>query len=173
MARLGCYGKDHDEEIQNWPAKAKGTLRFHKAREMGLSDRVAEVIHESLDTIEPENLQVVSVQCLSMFPWTANFVFQRWLTTNEFITFSRLGLNYSKSNWDTRITPGRNKVWPGLYDLSRIRQKMFEERACLKKERFRNRWRSSGRNDLQRIDVSSFGSISSSPRYPSISVVFE
>ena len=74
MPRLGCHGKnneesigkDRDEKIQNRPAEVECALRFHKARAMGLSDRVAEVIHESLDTIEPEHLQVVSVQCLNM-----------------------------------------------------------------------------------------------------------
>ena len=91
-------------------------LRFDKTREVGLSGRVAEVINESLDTIEPEHLEIVStVQCLNMFPWEATFWFHRWLTINEFNSFRRLGLNYSKSNWDTRITPGRNTV---RYDLS-------------------------------------------------------
>ena len=86
MARLGGYGKDRDEEIQNWPAKAKGTLEFDIAGEKGLSARV-EVINESLDTIEPEHLEVVStVQCLNMFPWEATFWFHRWLrrSTNSF-----------------------------------------------------------------------------------------
>ena len=98
-------------------------LRFDKTREVGLSGRVAEVINESLDTIEPEHLEIVStVQCLNMFPWEATFWFHRWLTINEFNSFRRLGLNYSKSNWDTRITPERNTV---RYDLSRFLQKMF------------------------------------------------
>ena len=62
------------KKIKNRPAEAKGALRFDKAREVGLSGRVAEVINESLDTIEPEHLEIVStVQCLNMFPWEATF----------------------------------------------------------------------------------------------------
>ena len=62
------------KKIKNRPAEAKGPLRFDKAREVGLSGRVAEVINEFLDTIEPEHLEVVStVQCLNMFPWGATF----------------------------------------------------------------------------------------------------